>query len=89
MDSPRIEADVIDLVRRVGALHADAAVGRDSSIALDLAFDSVRVLELVCEIEERFDITVPLNELTSVRTVGDIVDRVQAHAESAQRRAAQ
>ncbi len=75
MDKQRIEADLVLLVQRVGGLATPIRL--DSSIALDLGFDSIRVLELVAEIEEHFDITVPLNELDGIKTVGDIV-RVHA-----------
>lgn len=44
----------------------------DSEIVADLGLDSVQVMELLLEAEERFDISIPLNILPSVRTVGDL-----------------
>jgi acyl carrier protein len=76
VDKQRIEADLVPLVQRVGSVTTPIRL--DSSITLDLGLDSIRVLELVSEIEEHFDITVPLNELHDIKTVGDIVDRVHA-----------
>ena len=35
----------------------------------DLGFDSLQVLELVGELEDHFNIAVPLNALTHIRTV--------------------
>jgi acyl carrier protein len=43
----------------------------------DLGFDSLRVLELVGELEDHFNIAVPLNALTHIRTVGQIVAEVR------------
>ena len=43
----------------------------------DLGYDSLLVLELVGELEDRFSITVPLNSLTHFRTVGQILSEVR------------
>jgi acyl carrier protein len=43
----------------------------------DLGFDSLQVLELVGEIEDHFNIAVPLNALTHIRTVRQIADEVR------------
>jgi len=43
----------------------------------DLGLDSVQAMEILLEAEERFDISIPLNVLPSVRTVGDLARRVQ------------
>lgn len=52
----------------------------DSELLADLGFDSLRVLELVGELEDHFDIAVPLNDLMHIRTVGQIVAEVRALA---------
>jgi acyl carrier protein len=44
----------------------------------DLAFDSLTVMELVAEVEDRFDVSIPLNGLPEVRTVGDLARMVAA-----------
>jgi len=44
----------------------------ESELMADLGFDSLQVLELVGELEDRFNIAVPLNSLTHVRTVRQI-----------------
>ncbi len=38
------------------------------------ALDSVKVLDLVMEIEDEFDISVPMNLMADVQTVNDLVD---------------
>jgi acyl carrier protein len=47
-----------------------------SELLADLGFDSLQVLELVGELEDHFDIAVPLNALTHIRTVGDIAAEI-------------
>ena len=39
----------------------------------DLGADSIDVLELICSLEEEFDISVPDADVINHRTVGDIV----------------
>ena len=42
----------------------------DSDLAADLGFDSLQILEVVAELEDRFDISIPLNDVPAARTVG-------------------
>jgi acyl carrier protein len=49
----------------------------DSELLADLGFDSLQVLELVGELEDHFKIAVPLNDLTHIRTVAQVVDEVR------------
>ena len=48
----------------------------------DLGFDSLQILEFVGELEDHFDVAVPLNALTHIRTVGEIIAEVRALAAS-------
>jgi len=43
----------------------------------DLDFDSLKVMKLLEELEDRFDISVPLNLLPSIRTVEDLALQLQ------------
>ena len=43
----------------------------------DLGFDSLQVLELVGELEDHFNIAVPLNLLINIRTVAQITEEVR------------
>jgi acyl carrier protein len=38
----------------------------------DLGLDSLSVMEVVAEIEDRFDITLPLNLLPDIHTIADL-----------------
>lgn len=48
----------------------------ETDILADTGMESVAVMDFVLEIEEAFDITIPLDRLTDVRTAGDIVAEV-------------
>jgi acyl carrier protein len=69
-----IERDIIEILKRVSRRPVDPTPA--SELLADLGFDSLQVLELVGELEDHFDIAVPLNALTHIRTVGDIAAEV-------------
>jgi acyl carrier protein len=73
--SDRFERDTIDILKRLSRRPIDPAP--DSELMADLGFDSLQVLELVGELEDHFNIAVPLNSLTHIRTVGQIADEVR------------
>ena len=50
----------------------------DTDIAADLEVDSVSVMDLVMTIEDAYDIMIPMNRLSEVRTVGDLTATVQS-----------
>jgi acyl carrier protein len=77
---PALEQD--DLERTVLAVLARMTRRRveptlDSELAVDLGFDSIQTLELVAELEEAFDIYVPLNAVFDIRRVRDVVEEVR------------
>lgn len=49
---------------------------------LDIVEDSFEVVEIVFALEEEFDVDIPDNEVRTVQTVGDLVDRLQTLTES-------
>jgi acyl carrier protein len=71
----QIEADTLAILKRLGRKPIEPTPDRE--LLADLGFDSLLVLELVGELEDHFNISVPLNNLTHIRTVGQIVAEVQ------------
>ena len=43
----------------------------------DLGLDSLKVMEILEDLEDTFDISVPINILPGIRTVGDLVAEIQ------------
>ena len=64
----RFERETIAILKRLSRRPIEPAA--DSELLGDLGFDSLQVLELVGELEDHFNIAVPLNSLTHIRTVG-------------------
>jgi acyl carrier protein len=71
----RYESETIEILKRLSRKPIEPTT--DSELLADLGFDSLLVLELVGELEDHFDIAVPLNALTHIRTVGQIVMEVR------------
>ena len=73
--SDRIEQDTIDILKRISRRPIEPTPA--SELLADLGFDSLQVLELVGELEDHFEVAVPLNDLTHIRTVGQVVGEVR------------
>jgi acyl carrier protein len=52
-------------------------IQEDTKLIDDLGFDSLRVMEMLNDVEDVFDITYPLNSLSDLRTVKDFVLQIQ------------
>ncbi|MDR0918767.1 MAG: acyl carrier protein [Oscillospiraceae bacterium] len=50
----------------------------ESSIAEDLGADSLDIVDLVMDIEEEFDVTIPDEKVEHMKTVEDIVKHLEA-----------
>jgi len=71
-----IATGVIDVLKNVSRRPIEPTPASD--LIADLGFDSLQVLELVTELEDRFDITIPSAAAPTVRTVADVVAQVAA-----------
>ncbi len=71
-----------DLTVREVARAAETVLGRsvqvthETDIARDLAVDSLALMNIVMELEDRFDLSIPLDRLATVQTVGDLSDLI-------------
>jgi acyl carrier protein len=50
----------------------------ETDISADLSIDSVTVMDFVMEVEDHFDIEIPLNVLAETRTISDLVKVVES-----------
>jgi acyl carrier protein len=69
-----IEEGVIDVLKNVSRRPIDPTP--QSDLVADLGFDSLQVLEVIAELEDRFDISIPLNDVPATRSVAQIVEQV-------------
>lgn len=53
------------------------AVTEDTEMLGDLNLDSLQVMNLLLHVEDRFDISIPVNILPDVKTVKDLTLRIE------------
>ncbi|MBI1364636.1 MAG: acyl carrier protein [Alphaproteobacteria bacterium] len=58
--------------------HKGAKLTRDTDLIADLEVDSVSVLDIVMDIEDNYDISIPVNTISETRTIGELVDAIHA-----------
>jgi acyl carrier protein len=70
-----IEASVIELLGH--RVPADARVTSETRIVGDLGLDSVGVLDFIQDVEDRFDLSIPLERMAEVQTIGELSVAIQ------------
>ncbi len=48
------------------------ALGEDTDLIDELDLTSLKIMDMLMEVEDQFDVSVPLNSLPDIRTVGDL-----------------
>ena len=79
MTSDAIFAEVVDIIKPF-AKNKDALtqVGPDTKILDDLKVNSARLVDIILELESKFDIQLGDEDADTVRTVGDAVKVIAA-----------
>ncbi|MGI8756311.1 MAG: acyl carrier protein [Acidimicrobiales bacterium] len=60
-----------------------SALSESTKFADDLDADSLALVEVVMQLEEQFDLTIPEDELDGVTTIGAAADVVATHLDQA------
>ncbi len=61
-------------------LKADAAgITRETRLVEDLKADSANIMVMIMDLEDQFGITVEDDQIMKMKTVGDVVDYIEAH----------
>ncbi len=76
-----IEEKVIQIVSEQLSIDR-AELSRSTSFQDDLNADSLDIVELVMELEDEFDLTIPDEEAEKLKTVGEAIDYIQKNAGS-------
>ena len=74
-DGERVYSEIVPLLERYNT--AGKAIGPATDLAADLNVDSVAAMDLIMEIEDRFEIDIPINLVSDMTTVSDLVALVQ------------
>lgn len=54
-------------------------LSRETSFVNDLNADSLDTVELVMELEDEFDLTIPDDDAEKLKSVGEAIDYIQQH----------
>lgn len=74
MDRNALVGRLIELIEPFN--RKKIAISEDTRFADDLELDSLTVMDLVANIEDEWDINMPLNLLPDLETVGQVADAV-------------
>ena len=58
-------------------------ISSKTDISRDLNLDSLAVMDFIMDLEEKFDISIPLNPVPEIQTVGDLVTTIARIREDA------
>lgn len=58
-------------------LGRPVTVRTDTGIARDLSVDSIGLMNIVMALEDRFDISIPLDRMAEVKTAGQLADLIE------------
>jgi acyl carrier protein len=76
-DAPARDDVVAEIVQRLEPYRVDSrAITGSTVITKDLNIDSLAVMDMVMELEDRFDISIPLNDVAEIHTVDELADAV-------------
>lgn len=76
----QIEEKVIQIVSEQMSVDK-GEIARGTSFVNDLNADSLDTVELVMELEDEFDLTIPDEDAEKLKTVGEAIDFIQSQLE--------
>jgi acyl carrier protein len=71
-----IEAQIVELLAR--RVPAGVNLSAETQIVGGLGLDSVAILDFIMDIEDRFDISIPLDRIAEVQTLGELSRAIEA-----------
>nr|WP_221471048.1 acyl carrier protein [Amycolatopsis umgeniensis] len=78
-DNAEILAGLAEIVEEVAGVAQDD-VTADKSFVDDLDIDSLSMVEIAVQAEDKFGVKIPDDELANLKTVGDAVNYVSANS---------
>jgi acyl carrier protein len=73
-DVGSIVSDLCDMLQRYN--KEKIPLGADTSLGSELNIDSVEVMDLIMEIEDKFNIDIPINLISDVERIEDLAKLV-------------
>lgn len=78
MDAPTEDPFLAEIINALLPFKkSDAAITAETDIARDLKLDSLAVMDLLMVLEDKFDVSIPLNMVAEITTVGQLAKAVR------------
>ena len=74
-NSLKLREDINELITET--LGRRVAISDNTNIVQDLGLDSLGVMNFCMALEDKFNISIPLDRIADVRTIGDLARTVQ------------
>ena len=77
LESVSLQMEIYGEIRRLLAPYqADMPITGDTVICDGTRVDSLTVMDMIVELEDRFDISIPMKQVAEVRTVDQLADTI-------------
>ena len=78
LDRASLRDDVLDEVcqQLEPYQHEEQPITADTVIYQGLSIDSLAVMDIIMDLEDRFDVSIPINTVAEIRTVQELVDAI-------------
>jgi len=73
-----VKERIVDIVSEQLGVNKDQ-INDDTHFVNDIGADSLDTVELVMELEEEFDITIPDDAAEKIQTVGEAIEFIEKH----------
>ena len=67
-----------ELLNKTVDIDINTEINENTVILRDLNIDSLDMVELVCAVEEEFDISIADKKIKSLITIGDLIDYIKS-----------
>ena len=75
-NATNIEAQIVELLAR--RVPAGTHVSAQTQIVGGLGLDSVAILDFIMDVEDRFDLSIPLDRVAEVQTIAELSHAIEA-----------
>ena len=69
-----VQAQVVSALQAVAG--KDSQIFSDTNISRDLGLDSLAIMNFMMRLEDEFDLSIPLERITEIETVGDLAETI-------------
>ena len=83
MIEPSLQAQLIAIVRKVGRIPRDVAIGPETDLIDDLRIDSLDLFAVLIAVQDRFNLEIDVEDMPELNRLGDLAEYVAARRNAA------